>query len=111
MKKKPIIVIKSFFCIITIIWSAIMLVEYLLVLIPIDLNNILFEIFDFLVIFLYAGILGVPVLFILSSIFIAIVGRKYKDSEKTSKLNVVTIILPITTFALMLVTNFNARLQ
>ncbi len=109
--KKPIIVIKNFFCIITVVWSAIMLTEYLLVLIPIEWNSFLFEIFDFFIIFLYAGILGVPILFILSVIFLVIVRTKHKYADNLENLNTATIILPIITFALMLVTNFNARLQ
>ena len=45
--KKPFVVIKNVFCTITVIWSSIMLIEYLLVLIPIELNHFFFEIFDF----------------------------------------------------------------
>ena len=109
--KKPIVVIKNVFCTITVIWSAIMLIEYLLVLIPIELNHFFFEIFDFFVNFLYAGILGVPLLFILSTIFMAIVRGKNKDADNGGRLNTATVVLPIITFLLMLLTNFNSRLQ
>ena len=110
MKNKPIIIIKNIFCVITIIWSAIMLTEYLVVLLPFQLKGILFEIADFLVIFLYLGIIAVPILFIISEIFI-VLGDKYDHADKFKKLNVATVVLPIVTFTLMLITNFNARLQ
>lgn len=110
MKHKPIIIIKNILCSVTIIWSAIMLAEYVMVLLPVDINGFLFELFDFFVIFLYAGIVGVPVLFVLSAIFMAIAKRFY-DADNGTKLNTVAVVLPIITFALMLVTNFNARLQ
>lgn len=111
MKNKPIIIIKNIFCVITIIWSAIMLTEYLVVLLPFQLKGILFEIADFLVIFLYLGIVAVPILFIISAIFIGVAGGKYDYADKFRKLNVATVVLPIVTFTLMLITNFNARLQ
>ena len=80
MKKNPLI-IKNIFCVLTVSWSVLMLIEYLVCILPIQLNDFLFEIFDFLVIFLYLGIWGVPVLFIISIILMAIERVKYKNSD------------------------------
>ncbi len=111
MKNKPIIIIKNIFCVITIIWSAIMLTEYSVVLLPVELKGFLFEIADFLIIFLYLGIIGVPVLFAISTVLIGIVKWKYKKEGCGKRLNLVTIVLPIVTFVLMFVTDYPARLQ
>ena len=76
MKKNPIIVIKNIFCIITVIWSAIMLAEYSAALLPDSLSSILFEILDSFLIFLYLGIWVVPILLLVSIILMAVVGKK-----------------------------------
>lgn len=111
MKIKSIIVIKNIFCIITIIWSVIMLVEYSLVLVPINLDGFLYEMFDFCVIFLYLGIFAVPLLLLLSTIFMAVVREKYKSIEDKKVLNIITVVIPVVLAALMLLTDFNSRLQ
>ena len=111
MKKKPIVIVKNIFCTITIVWSAIMLIEYVLVILPVSLSGLLFEIFDFLVIFLYSGIFAVPVLLLLSIILLSAVSKKYENADNAKKLNVLTMVLPIITFLMMLLTNFNSRLQ
>ncbi len=111
MKKNPLITTKNIFCISTIIWSVLMLLEYLMVLIPIPLGPFLFEIFDFFLIFLYLGIWGVSVLFIISTILMTIVRVKYKNSDERKKLNILTIFIPLILAGLMILTNFNERLQ
>ena len=56
MKKNPIIVIKNVFCSITVVWSAIMLIEYIMVLMRVNISGLMFEIFGFLFIFLLQNI-------------------------------------------------------
>ena len=111
MKKNPIIVIKNIFCIITVIWSAIMLAEYSAALLPDSLSSILFEILDSFLIFLYLGIWVVPILLLVSIILMAVVSKKHKNIDKAKKLNALTVILPVITFMVMFLTNFNSRLQ
>lgn len=111
MKKKSIIVAKNIFCSITVIWSAIMLIEYVTILLPVSLNGFLFEIFDYLVIFLYLGIFAVPGLLLLSIILLFVVSKTQGNSDDTKVLNIITVVLPVITFLLMLLTNFNSRLQ
>ena len=111
MKKNPIIVIKNIFCSITVIWSTIMLAEYSAALLPdFSLSGIIFEVFDF-VIFLYSGIWAVPILLLVSIILMAVVSKKYKNTDKAKKLNALTVILPVITFMVMFLTNFNSQLQ
>ena len=111
MKKNPIIVIKNIFCIISVIWSAIMLAEYSAALLPDSLSSILFEILDSFLIFLYLGIWVVPILLLVSIILMAVVGKKYKNTDNTKSLNIATIALPVMIFLLMILSNFNSLLQ
>ena len=111
MKKNPIIVIKNIFCIITVIWSAIMLAEYSAALLPDSLSSILFEILDSFLIFLHLGIWVVPILLLVSIILMAVVGKKYKNTDNTKSLNIATIALPVMIFLLMILSNFNSLLQ
>lgn len=111
MKKNPIIVIKNIFCSITVIWSAIMLAEYSAALLPDSLSSILFEILDSFLIFLYLGIWVVPILLLVSIILMAVVGKKYKNTDNTKSLNIATIALPVMIFLLMILSNFNSLLQ
>ena len=111
MKKNPIIVIKNIFCSITVIWSAIMLAEYSAALLPDRLSSILFEILDSSLIFLFLGIWAVPILLLVSIILMAVVGKKYKNTDNTKSFNIVTIALPVMTFLLMILSNFNSLLQ
>lgn len=111
MKKNPIIVIKNVFCSITVVWSAIMLIEYIMVLMRVNISGLMFEIFDFLVVFLYSGIFAVPILLLLSIILLSVVSKKYENSDNAKELNILTAVLPVITFMVMLLTNFNSRLQ
>lgn len=110
MKKNPLIISKNIFCTITVAWSVLMLIEYLVCILPIKVNDFLFEIFDFLVIFLFSGIWGVPILFIISTILMIIVRVKYKNSDE-KRLNILTLVIPLVLAGLMILTDFNARLQ
>lgn len=107
---KNIIKLKNVFCILTVIWSIIMLVEYIAVLLPYTLKGFIFDIFDFLVIFLYLGIWCVPVLFVISITLILRV-KKHKVNNNYKFLNTITVMLPIILAILMLMTDFNSRLQ
>lgn len=107
--RKALYIIKNIFCILTIIFSGIMLIEYSAVLLPYQLHGFLFEIFDFLAIFLYLGIFAVPLLLLVSVILMAIVRNKSDDKGKI--LNIITVVLPIIVALLMFLTDFNARLQ
>ena len=109
--KGKVVIVKNIFCIMTVVWSLIMLIEYVLVLLPFQLTGILLEIFDFFVIFLYSGILCVPVLFILSTVLIARVREKHNDYDRFKALNIASMVIPIFLAALMLLTGFNSRLQ
>ena len=111
MKKNIIVITKNIFSIITVIWSVIMLIEYLLILLPFSLNGVIYEIFNFFEIFLFSGIWCVPVLFVVSVILVACVREKYKAFDRFRLLNTVTIAIPVVLAALMLLTDFNARLQ
>ena len=111
MKKNSGIVVKNIFCTITVIWSAIMLIEYVMILLPVSLSGLLFEIFDFLVVFLFSGVFAVPILLLLSIILMAVVSKKYEKTDDTNVLNIITVVLPVITFLVMLLTNFNSRLQ
>ena len=110
MKKNPLITIKNIFCVLTVSWSVLMLIEYLVCIVPIQLNDFLFEIFDFLLIFLYLGIWGLPIVFVISIILMAIVKVKYKNSDE-KRLNILTIVIPLFLAGLMFLTNFNEQLQ
>ena len=111
MKKKPIIVIKNIFCIITIIWTVMMLLEYSIVLSSLKLEGLLYEIFDFFIIFLYTGIFAVPILLLISSILMAVIREKYKIINAGKVLNIITVVMPVILAVLMLLTDFNSRLQ
>lgn len=110
MKKNPLISTKNIFCVLTVSWSVLMLIEYLVCIVPIQLNDFLFEIFDFLLIFLYLGIWGLPIVFVISIILMAIVKVKYKNSDE-KRLNILTIVIPLFLAGLMFLTNFNEQLQ
>lgn len=111
MKKNPLVATKNIFCVLTVSWSVLMLIEYLVCILPIQLNDFLFEILDFFVIFLFLGIWGVPVLFLISTILMIIVRVKYKNSDERKTLNILTIFIPLILASLMLLTNFNEQLQ
>lgn len=111
MKKNAIMFIKNLFCIITIIWSVIMLLEYSIVLLSLKLEGFLYEMFDFFIIFLYIGIFAVPFLLLLSSILMAVIKEKYKIISAGKVLNIITVVLPVILAALMILTDFNSRLQ
>ncbi len=109
--KNKLVISKNIFCILTVTWSSIMLVEYIFVLLPFQINCVLFGIFDSLIILLYLGIWCVPVLCTVSIVLMAWVREKHKDYTMFKVLNIVTIVMPIILAVLMLLTDFNARLQ
>ncbi len=88
-----------------------MSVEYLTILLPYSPRGFLYEIFDFLVIFLYLGIFAVPLLFFISLILMAIIREKHEITKSESVLNKLTVAMPLILGAIMLLTDFNSRLQ
>ena len=110
MQKNSVIIIKNVFCVITIIWTLIMMFEYLLILTPFNLQGLIYEVFDFFIIFLYFGIFAVPALLIISIILMSVIKEKLLvDSGKI--LNIITITMPCILGILMILTKFNDRLQ
>lgn len=108
---KKIFLTKNIFCIITVVWSALMLTQYSLILLPIQSNNILLEILlNYLIPALFLGIWIVPVLYLLSLIFITVSKAKCEHIEDRNILNIATVILPIVLYILMLSTDFLVRL-
>ena len=89
-----------------------MLFEYTIILIGApQISGILYEVFDFCVLFLYIGIFAAPLLFFVSAILMAIVKKNYQKTSIEKILNVVTIFLPIIVGTIMILTDFNSRLQ
>ena len=112
MKEKVLDAIKNIFCVLTVLWSLLMLFEYTLILIGVPpISGILYEVFDFCVLFLYIGIFAVPLLFLVSAILIAVVREKYQKKCIGIILNFATIILPIIVGSIMILTDCNSRLQ
>lgn len=103
------VTVKNVFCGVTLAWSAIMLVEYLLALVGVP--SFLAPVFNFLLLFLYLGIWGVPVLFLLSTVLVFCVKCKHKPDAPYRWLNFFAVGLPILTAVLMLCTNCNEILQ
>ena len=112
MKDKVLVAIKNIFCVLTVLWSFLMLFEYTVILIGVpQISGILYEVFDFCVLFLYIGIFAVPLLFFVSAILMAVVRGKYQKKSIEKILNVVTIFFPIIVGTIMILTDFNSRLQ
>ena len=112
MKEKVLVAIKNIFCVLTVLWSFLMLFEYTIILIGIpQVSGILYEVFDFCVLFLYIGIFAVPLLFFVSAILMVVVRGKYQKKSIEKILNVVTVFLPIIVGTIMILTDFNSRLQ
>ena len=109
--KNKLLIIKNIFCAITVIWSFIMLMTYSSILLPVQFTGILYYVFDFSVLFLFLGIWCVPVLFIVSLVLIACVRKNNKENKLFTLLNAVTVIIPGILTVLMLLTDFNSRLQ
>lgn len=111
MKKNALVAVKNIICFITVVWAGIVLVEYTVVLLPFKPSGFLFDIFDFFVIFLFIGIWAVPLLLLISLIFMAVVRKKYNNTDKAKWLNTLAVVLPVIAGVLMLITDFNSRLQ
>ncbi len=108
--KNKLVLIKNIFCVLTVIWSSVMFMKYVSILIPIHFYGVLYYIFDFFLIFLYLGIWCVPILFVISSILIILLRKKY-NYNGCKLLNIITIVIPIILTVLMLLTDFNSLLQ
>ena len=104
--------LKNIFMYITLIWSAVMLALYLIVLFEIPLFMLIGylplgeEIGQFLSGLLFLGIWAVPALYILTLTFMIVARIKFKEKNQKKRIAVPTVILPLVLAAVMLLTNF-----
>lgn len=109
--------LKNIFMYITLIWSAVMLALYLIVLFEIPLFMLIGylplgeEIGQFLSGLLFLGIWAVPALYILTLTFMIVARVKFKEKNQNKRIAVPTVILPLVLAAVMLLTNFNEILS
>ena len=109
--------LKNIFMYITLIWSAVMLALYLIVLFEIPLFMLIGylplgeEIGQFLSGLLFLGIWAVPALYILTLTFMIVSRVKFKEKNQNKRIAVPTVILPLVLAAVMLLTNFNEILS
>lgn len=109
--------LKNIFMYITLIWSAVMLALYLIVLFEIPLFMLIGylplgeEIGQFLSGLLFLGIWAVPALYILTLTFMIVARIKFKEKNQKKRIAVPTVILPLVLAAVMLLTNFNEILS
>lgn len=110
--EKNTVKLKKFFMSITLIWSAVMLTVYLVVLFELPLFTLIgylpFGEFigNVLTFLLFSGIWTVPVLYIITLILMAISRIKHKEGNENKAFNISVVILPLALAALMLSTNF-----
>lgn len=104
--------IKSIFINITLLWSCAMAVLYIAVLFNTPVFSLLSLlplgewICEFLAMVLLFGIWAVPVLWLISLIFIIFTRIKLKEENQNKKTIALTIILPVLLAAFMLLTDF-----
>ena len=112
MKTGLIVKLKNIFMYITLVWSSVMLVVYLVVLFELPLfawisylplGEEFCELLSFLMLF---GIWIVPVLYIITIFLMIFVRKKLKENNQNKRISVSVIILPICLAVLMLLTNF-----
>lgn len=113
MKNRLIVKLKNIFMYITLIWSSVMLLEFLnalLVELPflhwinyVPLGEFIFGIWIY---FLLFGICGIPVLYIITIILMTVVYVKFKDEKQNKLLSVSVVILPAILIVLMLLIGF-----
>ncbi len=117
MKNSLIVKLKNIFMYTTLIWSAIMLAVYLVVLFEIPLfalisylplGELICQILADLLLF---GIWVIPVLYVITISLMIYVRVKFKEENKNKRIFVFVAILPIVLAALMLLTNFNELLS
>ena len=112
MKTGLILKLKNFFMYITLIWSAVMLAVYFVILFELPLfawisylplGEEFCRLLEFMILF---GIWIVPALYIITIFFMILVRKKTKEDSQNKRIAVLVIILPICLAALMLLTNF-----
>lgn len=112
MKTGLIVKLKNIFMYITLIWSAVMLFVYLIVLFEIPLfawisylplGEEFCRLLEFMMFF---GIWIVPAFYIITIFFMVFVRKKIKEDSQNKRIFVSAIILPICLAALMLLTDF-----
>lgn len=116
MKKNTLCKIKDVFQYMTLIWSCIMMVVYLICLFEmpvfawisfLPLGDFVYRVLEFLML---SGIWGVPFFYIITIILMIIAHRK-EQTNRQKNMKVATILLPIILAILMLATNFNEVLS
>ena len=108
---KKLMVTKKIFSIITIVWSCLMLTQYLFILLPFWSESIFTDILlGYLIPALYLGIWIVPVFYLISVVFIIISKDKFDNTASEKVLNLINIILPAVLYVLMFSTNFLSTL-
>lgn len=104
--------LESIFMYITLIWSAVMLAVYLVVLFEAPLFAWISYlplgeyVCEFLTLLLLSGIWAVPVLYVITISLMIFVRTKSKEESQNKRITVFVIILPICLTVLMLLTNF-----
>ncbi len=109
--------LKNIFMYITLIWSTVMLVLYLVVLFEIPLFLLIGylplgeEIGQILAGLLLFGIWVVPALYVITLTLMILVRVKFKEKNQNKRISVSAVILPLVLAAIMLLTNFNELLS
>ena len=104
--------LKNILMYITLIWSAVMLAVYLVVLFEIPLFAWISylplgeEFCNLLSFFMFFGIWIVPILYIITIFFMIFVRKKLKEDSQNRRISISVIILPLCLAALMLLTDF-----
>ena len=112
MKNGFIVKLKNILMYITLIWTAVMLAVYLVVLFEIPLFVWISylplgeDFSQFLSLLLLLGIWIVPALYIITISFMIFVRKKFKEDSQNKKISLSVILLPLCLAALMLLTNF-----
>lgn len=108
--------LRNIFMYITLIWSAVMLTVYLVVLFKVPIFTLISylplgeALCNFLTFVLLLGIWVVPALYVITILLMIFARRKIKEDGQNKKLSVAVILFPLCLMGLMLATNFLERL-
>lgn len=117
MKNNLIVLIKNIFMYITLIWSSVMAIVYLIILFELPFFALISylplgeSLANSLAFLLLIGIWVVPVLYVITVILIIIVYQYYSECNPKKRVSLATIILPLALTVLMFATNFLERLS
>lgn len=108
--------LRNIFMYITLIWSAVMLTVYLVILFKVPIFTLISylplgeALCNFLTFVLLLGIWVVPALYIITILLAIFARSKLKDAGQNKKLFVTVILLPLCLMGLMFATHFLERL-